>query len=105
LEAIEYTRKIEAATNESQSIPLGGQKCPVDERITIREKHFGEKRKLRVALIEAIISTLSFFKFAEERLDNMDIVCYEKNYDVGGAISFHTLAAGLPKMPIPVSQL
>jgi len=52
--------------------------------VTIREENFGTKKRMRVAMLGAGISGINFFKFAEEKLENVDIVCYEKNHDVGG---------------------
>ena len=52
--------------------------------VTIREENFGTKKKMRIAMLGAGISGINFFKFAEEKLENVDIVCYEKNHDVGG---------------------
>jgi NAD(P)-binding Rossmann-like domain len=52
--------------------------------VTIREENFGTKKKMRIAMLGAGISGVNFFKFAEEKLENVDIVCYEKNHDVGG---------------------
>jgi hypothetical protein len=52
--------------------------------VAIREENFGTKKKMRIAMLGAGISGINFFKFAEEKLENVDIVCYEKNRDVGG---------------------
>jgi hypothetical protein len=51
---------------------------------TIREQPYGTKRKIRVLLMGAGASSLNFFKKAEEEMQNLEIVCYEKNNDVGG---------------------
>jgi hypothetical protein len=51
---------------------------------TIREQPYGTKRKIRVLLMGAGASSLNFFKKAEEEMQNLEIVCYEKNRDVGG---------------------
>ncbi|KAF2397971.1 FAD/NAD(P)-binding domain-containing protein [Trichodelitschia bisporula] len=51
---------------------------------TIREEPYGTKRRVRVVLIGAGASALNFFKNAEEELQNVSIVCYEKNADIGG---------------------
>ena len=58
--------------------------APGADDVTIREHHFGVTRRLRIAMIGAGMSGLNFFKFAEERMDNVDITCFEKNSDVGG---------------------
>lgn len=52
--------------------------------VTIREENFGTKKRMRIAMLGAGISGINFFKFAEEKLENVDIVCYEKNRGVGG---------------------
>ena len=49
--------------------------------VTIREENFGTKKRMRIAMLGAGISGINFFKFAEEKLENVDIVCYEKNRD------------------------
>ncbi|KAF2430784.1 FAD/NAD(P)-binding domain-containing protein [Tothia fuscella] len=50
----------------------------------IREEPYGTKRKVRVVLMGAGASSLNFFKKAEEEMQSVEIVCYEKNSDVGG---------------------
>ena len=50
----------------------------------IREEPYGTKRKLKVILMGAGASSLNFFKKAEEQMENLEIVCYEKNRDIGG---------------------
>jgi hypothetical protein len=52
--------------------------------VTIGEEPYGTKKRMRIALLGAGVSGLNFFKFAEEKLENVEIVCYEKNRDVGG---------------------
>jgi hypothetical protein len=52
--------------------------------VTIREEPYGTKKRMRIAMLGAGVSGLNFFKFAEEKLENVEIVCYEKNRDVGG---------------------
>jgi cation diffusion facilitator CzcD-associated flavoprotein CzcO len=52
--------------------------------VPIHEEPFGSKKKMRIAMLGAGISGLNFFKFAEQKLENVEIVCYEKNGDVGG---------------------
>jgi hypothetical protein len=48
------------------------------------EQPYGSRKKMRVAMIGAGISGLNLFKVAEEKLQNVDIICYEKNKDIGG---------------------
>ena len=50
----------------------------------IREQPMGVKRRVKVILMGAGASSLDFFKKAEEQMENVDIVCYEKNQDIGG---------------------
>lgn len=50
----------------------------------IREQSMGTKRRVKVILMGAGASSLNFFKKVEEEMENLDIVCYEKNHDVGG---------------------
>jgi hypothetical protein len=50
----------------------------------INEQPMGTKRKVKVILMGAGASSLNFFKKAEEDMQNLDIVCYEKNTDIGG---------------------
>lgn len=52
--------------------------------IFIPDQLYGSKRKIRIGFIGAGLSALSFFKFAEEKLENVDIVSFEKNHDIGG---------------------
>jgi hypothetical protein len=50
----------------------------------IKEQPMGTKRKVKVIIMGAGASSLNFFKKAEEEMDNLEIVCYEKNSDIGG---------------------
>lgn len=50
----------------------------------IREEPYGTKRKVRVVLMGAGASSLNFFKKVEEEMQNVEVVCYEKNKDIGG---------------------
>ena len=45
---------------------------------------YGDRKKMRIAIIGAGISGLNIFKVAEEKLHNVDLICYEKNHDIGG---------------------
>jgi len=57
---------------------------PSDEDVTIHDQLYGTRKKMRVVMLGAGVSGLNFFKFAEEKLKNVEIICYEKNDDVGG---------------------
>ncbi|KAK0659414.1 putative sterigmatocystin biosynthesis monooxygenase stcW [Lasiodiplodia hormozganensis] len=50
----------------------------------ILEQPMGTKRRIKVVLMGAGASSLNVFKKAEEELENVEIVCYEKNHDIGG---------------------
>lgn len=50
----------------------------------IYERPYGTKRRVKVVLMGAGASSLNFFKKAEEQMEELDIVCYEKNHDIGG---------------------
>ncbi|KAK5050534.1 hypothetical protein LTR84_003815 [Exophiala bonariae] len=67
--------------NKAQT--LSGSLTPVGG-VTMEKQFFGVKRPLRVIVIGAGISGLNFFKRAEEQGGNLEIVCYEKNADIGG---------------------
>lgn len=53
----------------------------------ILEEPLGTKRRLKVIILGAGASGIDFFKNAEERLENVEIQCYEKNSDIGGTVS------------------
>lgn len=57
---------------------------PSPDDVTIQEQLYGTRKKMRIAVLGAGMSGLNFFKSAEERLKNVEIICYEKNADVGG---------------------
>ncbi|KAH0840739.1 putative sterigmatocystin biosynthesis monooxygenase stcW [Fonsecaea pedrosoi] len=54
------------------------------EDVYIPEQFFGTKRRLKVIVVGAGVSGLNFFKLAEEKGEELDIVCFEKNNDIGG---------------------
>ena len=55
-----------------------------DRGYRIQERPSGSLRPLRVVVLGAGASGISFAKFAQDQLENVDFVLYEKNYDVGG---------------------
>lgn len=57
---------------------------PSPDDVPILEQLMGTRKKMRIAILGAGLSGLNFMKRAEERLKNVEIVCYEKNADVGG---------------------
>lgn len=50
----------------------------------IKEQPMGTKKRVKAILMGAGASSLNFFKKAEEEMENFEIICYEKNHDVGG---------------------
>lgn len=50
----------------------------------INEDPYETRRKLRVIHIGAGASGITFAKFTEDRLQNVELQIYEKNKDVGG---------------------
>lgn len=68
------------------NINIRDQPAPESDRhgYRIREQPMGVKRRVKVILMGAGASSLNFFKKAEEQMENVDIVCYEKNQDIGG---------------------
>jgi cation diffusion facilitator CzcD-associated flavoprotein CzcO len=69
-----------------ENVPIRDQLPPeTDEHgYRIKEQPMGTKRKVKVILMGAGASSINFFKKAEEEMENLDIVCYEKNTDIGG---------------------
>ena len=57
---------------------------PQADDLPILEQLCGSRKKLRIAVLGAGVSGIDFFKRAEEKLKHVDIVCYEKNNEVGG---------------------
>ena len=55
-----------------------------DHGYRIREVPMGTKRQVKVILMGSGASALNFFKAAEEQMSDLEIICYEKNNDVGG---------------------
>jgi hypothetical protein len=45
---------------------------------------YGDRKKMSIAVIGAGASGLNFFNAAEEKLQNVEITCFEKNQDIGG---------------------
>ncbi|KIX98817.1 uncharacterized protein Z520_05278 [Fonsecaea multimorphosa CBS 102226] len=52
--------------------------------VPIPERPLGTRKKMRIGILGAGVSGLCLMKVAEERLSNVDVVCYEKNADIGG---------------------
>ncbi len=67
----------------STSVPTHLNNAQPDD-LKILEQLCGTRKKLRIAILGAGVSGINFFKRSEERLKNVEIVCYEKNADVGG---------------------
>ncbi|KAF2114151.1 hypothetical protein BDV96DRAFT_577669 [Lophiotrema nucula] len=69
-----------------ENIKIRDQPAPETDQhgYRIREQPMGTKRRIKVILMGAGASSLNFFKKAEEEMEELDIVCYEKNHDIGG---------------------
>lgn len=50
----------------------------------IKEQLMGTRKKVKVILMGAGASTLHCLKKAEEEMQDVEMVCYEKNHDIGG---------------------
>ena len=72
------------STQQNNSNTRGQPNNPSPDDVPILEQLAGTRKKLRIVLLGAGMSGLNFMKRAEERLKNVEIVCYEKNDDVGG---------------------
>ncbi|KAF2733825.1 FAD/NAD(P)-binding domain-containing protein [Polyplosphaeria fusca] len=81
-------RSLCATAGDAADDNLGVRDHPAPETdqhgYRIREQPMGTKRKVKVVLMGAGASSLNFFKKAEEEMNNLEIVCYEKNRDIGG---------------------
>lgn len=55
--------------------------------IKIRDDFYGTRRKLRIGVLGAGMSSINFLHFAEQYLKDVEIVVYERNEDVGGVVS------------------
>ena len=57
----------------------------VNERgYQINEEPMGTKRPMKIVVLGAGASGINFLKTAQDQLENIEVVCYEKNKDVGG---------------------
>ena len=50
----------------------------------INETPMGTRRPLRIIVLGAGASGINFVKKAQDDLENIEVVCYEKNAEVGG---------------------
>jgi hypothetical protein len=55
-----------------------------DRGYTIKEEPLGTKSPFKIIVMGAGASGISFCKTAAEKLENVEVVCYEKNDEVGG---------------------
>ena len=55
-----------------------------DNGYRIKEEPMGTKRSMRVLVLGAGASGINFLKVAGDKLQNVELICYEKNHDVGG---------------------
>ena len=73
----------DAYQQNATSIPTWTNNPKADD-VPILEQLCGTRKKLRIAMLGAGVSGINFFKRTEEKLKHVDIVCYEKNSEVGG---------------------
>ena len=71
---------------DTNATARSGQDVADSEAYRITENPLGTKRKVKVIILGAGCSAINFFKRAEEVLENVEIVSYEKNHDVGGTV-------------------
>lgn len=55
--------------------------------VAIRDDFFGTRRKLRIGVLGAGVCAINFLHFAEQQLQDVEIVVFERNEDVGGVVS------------------
>ncbi len=53
----------------------------------VRDDFHGTRRKLRIGILGAGICSINFLHYAQEQLQDVEYVVYEKNEDVGGVVS------------------
>lgn len=63
-----------------------------DNGYRIKEEPMGTKRQMKVIVLGAGASGINFCKTARDRLENVEVMCYEKNHDVGGTWLENTYA-------------
>ena len=44
----------------------------------------GSKKRMKIIVLGAGASGINFAKISQEKLQNVEVTCYEKNNDVGG---------------------
>lgn len=54
--------------------------------VKIRDDFYGTRRKLRIAILGAGITAINFLHFAKQKLEDVEIVVYERNEEVGGVV-------------------
>lgn len=81
-----YAREGTAADANEPICDYDGPPAPETDETgyRIHEHPMGEKRKIKVLFMGAGASALNFFKKAEEQMEKLEIICYEKNSDIGG---------------------
>lgn len=72
------------AEQQNNANTRGEPNNPTEDDVPILEQLAGTRKKMRIVMLGAGLSGLNFMKRAEERLKNVELVCYEKNEDVGG---------------------
>ena len=85
---------IDVTTSEDHNAGWNGASAPEsaasNQGYRITELPFGTKRRMKIIVMGSGISGLNWFKRSEEQLENVEIVCYEKNNDIGGTVCNQT---------------
>ena len=75
----------QAPDPDFESFPsLYGWQTQNEKGYRIKEQLCGSKRRMRVIHIGAGASGICFSKFADESLENVEWICYDRNPDIGG---------------------
>jgi cation diffusion facilitator CzcD-associated flavoprotein CzcO len=85
IQKIETVRGGEVSLDQLNSLPnTYGWPTENERGYKLQEHPSGFQRPMRVIVLGAGASAISFAKFAQEELRNVEVVLYEKNDDVGG---------------------
>lgn len=90
LEKVPYQPKHEPSNEAArQYMPKFLYRNPDSQDVTIKEEFYGARRKLRIGILGAGISTLNFLHYLQEKIpaETVEVVVYEQNHDVGGVVS------------------
>lgn len=98
LERVPYTPKHEPASEAAKALVPQFIYADPDEAhpIDIREDFFGSRRKLRIGILGAGITTMNMLHYLEESIpaESVEVLVFEKNADVGGVVSDFIIILG-----------